>query len=172
MVNIFCSHSSKDASWIAPLKNVVESVGHSIYLFEDDQRPGEYVPQKLQQAIERADVMLVFLTPNSERSNYVHQEIGYALRDRKPIIPLVEVGVSSEVLALLEGREYIPFDRSNNPDTPSPEVYAALLGRLHKYAVDKRVENVLAFILFAAVCLGLMYLVGPLVVPELFTRNT
>lgn len=167
MVNIFCSHSSKDASWIAPLKNVVESVGHSMYLFEDDQQSGEYVSQKLQRAIEKADVMLVFLTPNSEHSNYVHQEIGYAMRDRKPIIPLVEVGVSSQVLAMLEGREYIPFDRSSNPDTPSPEVYSALLGRLHKYSVDKTTEGVLTAILFAAVCLGIMYLI----IPGFFTSD-
>ena len=129
-----------------------------MYLFEDDQRPGEYVSQKLQQAVEKADVMLVFLTPNSERSNYVHQEIGYALRDRKPIIPLVEVGVASKVLAMLEGREYIPFDRSSNPDTLSPEVYSALLGHLHKYAMDKMMETVLAAMLIAAICLGVMYL--------------
>ena len=158
MVNIFCSHSSKDTSWIAPLKSVVESVGHSMYLFEDDQRPGEYVSQKLQQAIEKADVMLVFLTPNSERSTYVHQEIGYAVRDRKPIIPLVEVGVSSKVLSMLEGREYIPFDRSSNPDTPSPEVYSALLSYLHKYAMDKMMETALAVLLFAAICVGVIYL--------------
>lgn len=43
-------------------------------------------------------------------SPFVHQEIGYARKAKKLIIPLVEPGISSSQLAMLQGLEYIPFD--------------------------------------------------------------
>lgn len=43
-------------------------------------------------------------------SPFVYQEIGYARKAKKLIIPLVEPGISSSQLAMLEGLEYIPFD--------------------------------------------------------------
>src|SRR5713101_7620563 len=98
MLNIFCSHSEKDFQWIAPLKKVVEAIGFSLYFFEDDHQPGASVADKLQKAIQKADVVVVFLTRNSESAPYVHQEIGYALRAKKPIIPLVESGTSAKAL--------------------------------------------------------------------------
>ena len=58
--------------------------------------------------------MVVLLTPNSEYSPYVQQEIGFAEAKDKPVIPLVQPGVSQRCLAMLEGTEYIPFD----PDNP------------------------------------------------------
>ena len=104
--------------------------------------------------------MMVFLTPNSEKSNYVHQEIGYAIRDNKPIIPLVEVGVSSEVLGLLEGRECIRFDRSSNPEVLSPEAYAALLSYLRKYGIDKMFEAIMIALLIVLLSFGVYYLIS------------
>jgi hypothetical protein len=131
-----------------------------MYLFEDDQQPGEYIAQKLQSAIKRSDIMMVFLTLNSENSNYVHQEIGYAIRDNKPIIPLVEGGVSSQVLGMLEGKECIRFDRSGNPDVLSPEAYAALLSYLHKYGIDKMLETIMIALLIVLLGFGVYYLIS------------
>lgn len=49
----------------------------------------------------------------SQHSQYVHQEIGVAEGLNKLIVPLVEVGIDSNRLAMLESREYIPFDKHN-----------------------------------------------------------
>jgi hypothetical protein len=40
----------------------------------------------------------------------VQQEIGYALRSQRPLIPLVEKGVDPKNLGALQGREYIEYD--------------------------------------------------------------
>jgi hypothetical protein len=50
------------------------------------------------------------LTRNGIRSNWVQQEIGYALKIGKPLIPLVEKGVSQKDLAALQGKKYIEYD--------------------------------------------------------------
>jgi hypothetical protein len=62
--------------------------------------------------IEQADCVVVLLTQNGIRSNWVQQEVGYAIKANKLIIPLVEKGVDPKDLAALQGREYIEYDPS------------------------------------------------------------
>ncbi len=42
----FCSHNKQDASLIFPLKHLIEAIGHSMYLFEDDQQTEMYTDSK------------------------------------------------------------------------------------------------------------------------------
>ena len=46
------------------------------------------------------------------RSNWVQQEIGYAMKSKIPIIPIVEKGVKPKELGSLQGKEYIEYDPS------------------------------------------------------------
>ena len=55
--------------------------------------------------------MLVLWTRNSKHSAYVNQEIGYAEKCSKRIVPLVEEDVTPE--GFLEGREYASFNEYN-----------------------------------------------------------
>lgn len=160
MVTIFCSHSSNDISMVASLKEMIEAMGHSMYLFEDDQRPGEYVAHKLQEEMRNADAMIVFLTRNSEGSVYVQQEIGYASGVNKPVIPLVELGVPHSALGMLEGREYIRFDRSDNPEEITLGLCSSLLSYLNKLDMDKMVRTIVMSLMIAALCIGIVYLLS------------
>jgi hypothetical protein len=56
----------------------------------------------------------VLLTPNSQFSPYVQQEIGFAKARNKLVIPIVQNETSHSGLAMLEGIEYIQFD-PNDP---------------------------------------------------------
>ena len=171
---IFCSHSSKDMELVRPLQERIEAMGWELYLFEDDKQPGEYVASKLQQAIERANVVLVLLTHNSKQSIYVHQEIGYASAQKKPIIPLVEHGVSKRVLGMLDGREYLSFQRGANSD----EMLASVFESLEAYiaSIDGQMDLndvmrdvLIAFLVLAVLAIGVAYLTrsGPFSPPEL-----
>jgi hypothetical protein len=60
---------------------------------------------------------IVLITPRSYASAYVHQEIGYAEGAKKLIIPLVEKGTPKKALGMLEGREYVPFNRDSVDET-------------------------------------------------------
>ena len=107
---VFLSHSIKDAAWASWVKSRANDVGIEVYLFEHDPQPGNYIAEKVQQAIRASDAVMVLLTKHSEASSYVQQEIGFAQAALKPVVPLVWPGVQGKSLAMLEGKEYVPFD--------------------------------------------------------------
>jgi hypothetical protein len=108
--NVFLSHSSKDAQWAGWVKQEAAVVGIDVYLFEHDPQPGRYIAEKVQQAIRVCDAVMVLLTQHSESSPHVQQEIGFAQAAGKTIVPPVWPDVRSKSLAMLEGREFVPFD--------------------------------------------------------------
>ena len=114
MASIFFSHGSTDYPFGELFKNQLEQMDSRVYLYEHDQQPGQDVVSKIQKRIEDSDITFVLLTKQSQSSSWVHQEIGYAEGINKPVIPFVESGTDPNTLAMLAGKEYIPFD-SNNP---------------------------------------------------------
>ncbi len=109
----FLSHSSGDAELVRVLQESVSGLGIEVYLAEHDVRPGFQLGQKVQQEIEHSDAVIVLLTTAGADSAYVQQEIGYALKTRSPVIPLVERGLTPNKLAMLNGKEYIELDPKN-----------------------------------------------------------
>jgi hypothetical protein len=69
-----------------------------------------YISEKVKAQIGACDALVVLLTVNSQYSAYVQQEIGVAEGIRKLVIPIVQPGVNEKALAMLAGKEYIPFD--------------------------------------------------------------
>ena len=109
-LDIFFSHGTADREWVQRITGSIEGDDVHVYLYERDSRPGHAITEKLQHAIEACDILVVLLTRRSHSSAYVQQEIGFAEGKKKLIIPLVEKGVPKRSLAMLEGREYVPFN--------------------------------------------------------------
>lgn len=107
---VFISHSTRDQGLVIALANLLTKFGVEVFLAEWYLSPGEPLDKKVFSQIEKADCVVVLLTRNGIRSNWVHQEIGYAIKVGKPIIPLVEKGVTPKDLAALQGKEYIEYD--------------------------------------------------------------
>jgi len=126
MYQIFLSHSASDADWVLWLADEIRKIEIFPYVFEQDPQPGRYLSEKVQEAITASDSVVVFLTWNSHLAPYVQQEIGFAEGLKKLIIPLVQPGLDQRMFAMLQGREYIPFDFTN----PSMAV-ETLLNYLH-----------------------------------------
>lgn len=112
----FVSHSSADATLVAALRTHAAGLGIGIYLAEHDPQPGHQLSRKVQQEIERSHAVVVLLTDAAADSAYVQQEIGYALRCRKEVIPLVERGLPTGKQAMLQGLEHIELDPGNPDD--------------------------------------------------------
>lgn len=68
--------------------------------------------------IDNCDVALIILTQNGFDSNFVHQEIGYINKAKKPILQLVETGLHDKLTGFNFGRDLIIF----NPNSPLPEL--------------------------------------------------
>jgi hypothetical protein len=76
---------------------------------------------------------VVLVTDNSVNSQYVHQEIGYARKAKKLIIPVVQRGVTGEQLGMLQGVEYIAFDFAS-PHEGHAQLTAAMRRLAEKHA--------------------------------------
>lgn len=110
---VFLSHSGRDRQWVQWIEGNARTVGIQVWLYEHDPRPGVLIADKVKEQIRMCDALVVLLTENSRSSPYVQQEIGFAEACGKPIIPLIQPGIPSEALAMLEGREGVEFDFTN-----------------------------------------------------------
>ncbi|GAB3243100.1 toll/interleukin-1 receptor domain-containing protein [Nocardioides dilutus] len=109
-MRVFLSHATSDADLAAAVKSRLGAVGMQVYLAEHDNRAGENVHAKIQDRIKRSDIVIALLTPAADASRYVHQEIGFAVRAKKLIVPVVTPAVASAGLGMLDGTEYIVID--------------------------------------------------------------
>lgn len=108
---VFISHTKADIGIVKSLYSTLKQSGINVYVAEFHPDPGKRLSEKISENIESSDCVLVLLTQESVRSTWVQQEIGIAERANKLIIPVVERGV--RVSGILEGREYIKFDKEN-----------------------------------------------------------
>lgn len=111
---VFVSHSVRDQGLVIALSNLLSKFGVEVTVAEWYLVPGESIAKKVFRQIEKSDCVVGLLTQNGMRSNWVQQEIGYALKAKIPLIPLIEKGTDQKDLAALQGRKYIEYD----PDQP------------------------------------------------------
>lgn len=89
----------------------ITSLSINVYVAEWSVQPGQPLPEKVARNIDASDCILVILTQGGMRSEWVNQEVGYAKKAGKAIVPIVEEGV--EVKGFLQGLEHVPFHRNN-----------------------------------------------------------
>lgn len=118
---VFLSHSTKDRGLVIALANVLTKFGVEVSVAEWYLSPGEPLDKKVFAQIDTSDCVIVLLTRHGVRSPWVHQEVGYALKTGKPLIPLVEKVTDSKNLAALQGKEYISYD----PEKPEEALIKA-----------------------------------------------
>jgi hypothetical protein len=107
---VFISHSTRDQGLVISLVNLLSKFGMGVSVAEWYLTPGERLDKKVFDQIEKADCVVALLTRNGIRSNWVQQEIGYALKTKRIVFPLVEKGMAPGDLAALQGKEYIEYD--------------------------------------------------------------
>ena len=90
-MKVFISHSSSDAKLAKRVAAVLKEAGFQVW---DDTQilPGENWGEKLAEALQESEAMIILLTPASLHSQNISHEIGYALgkEDYKGrIIPVI-----------------------------------------------------------------------------------
>jgi nucleoside 2-deoxyribosyltransferase len=118
---VFLSHSTRDQGIVVSLANLLTKLGIEVSVAEWYLRPGSKLDEKVFGQIKESDSVVVLLTQDGTRSSWVNQELGYALGAGKPIIPLVEKGITQSQLASLQGKEYIEY----NPNQPQESLTKA-----------------------------------------------
>jgi hypothetical protein len=77
-MRVFISHASTDTKLARQVAEILRDAGFQVW---DDSQilPGENWGEKLAEALQESEAMVVLLTPNSIRSPNIKYEVGYAL---------------------------------------------------------------------------------------------
>lgn len=127
----FFSHSSQDKSALAKLKELfVSKTGGSIDVFLSSD--GQSIPfgrnwvHSVEQALDQAKLMLVFVTVDSLRSNWLYFESGYAYSKGIRVVPVslgVDLAAVGAPLSLLQGFNVTSEAGLNNIIAVANEVF-------------------------------------------------
>ena len=86
---IFIAHASEDDQLAYTVKNALRNIYEfRPYLAEDYKTPGGNFKLRIQQAIRSSRYFVVFLTENGMKSQWVNQELGFAVATKRKIIPI------------------------------------------------------------------------------------
>jgi TIR domain-containing protein len=157
MIQIFLSHNTRDRKWCEWLMRSAAAHGIKPYLAEHDVQAGGVLASKIERAIDESAAMIVLITNNSVNSGYVQQEVGYARKAKKLIIPVVQKGITGEQLGMLQGVEYIAFDFAS-PQEGHAQLTAAMRKLAEKHAKRSGDRDLVLAAAFACLLLLLITL--------------
>jgi hypothetical protein len=106
MSSVFMSYSREDGAFASILSDELEKRGLSV--FRDSAiSGGEDFSHQIREALQFADVVVVLLSSNSQRSRWIKDEVATALESRKKVIPvLLDAGAKENwVWPLLADRQ-------------------------------------------------------------------
>jgi hypothetical protein len=89
---VFISHAEADKEIAEKLAKQLENIGFSHFLAVEHVRWGEPLADRITDALSKSAIVVVIISPASLKSTWVHFEIGYAMGERKQILPYVTTG--------------------------------------------------------------------------------
>ena len=98
-MKVFISHAHTDEPLVKKIAAFLEEAGLEVWDANREILPGDNWADKVAQALQESEAMVVLLTPDALRSSWVRREIEYALGEpgyRKRLIP-VFVGDQTEL---------------------------------------------------------------------------
>ena len=87
------------------------------FVAEYKQEAGTELWEKIQRMIEKSYVIIVLLTIDGVKSNWVKREVTIAKTLDKKFIPVVETGVKDDIPIPLRELEYVSFSKENPIET-------------------------------------------------------
>lgn len=119
---IFFSHSAKDRNVILPIKEkLIKITSGVIQIFMSSD--GQSIPfgnnwiHKIEDGLNNAKIMFVFVTPTSIESGWIYFEAGFAYSKGIDVIPVgvgIDIGSIRPPLSLLQGFNITSSESLNN----------------------------------------------------------
>ena len=111
-MRVFISHAAPDQMVARDLAKRLRTEGLEVWESDDDIQPGDNPARKMADALATADVLLVLVSPDSVKSQWVRREIDYALGSKRlqnRLLPVV-VRSTDDVPWILERLELVRID--------------------------------------------------------------
>jgi predicted nucleotide-binding protein len=115
-MKIFVSHALTDKELLNRLSHSLNPYGIKLFIAEHYISMTQTITQKIEKMIDQCDAALILLTQNGFNSNFVHQEIGYIKKAKKPSLNVVEDGFEDKITGFIYGNDYVKYD-PKNPDS-------------------------------------------------------
>lgn len=134
---IFLSHSSYDKSIVVSIAMDLKEKGFNPWIDCFDILPGESIIEKINQGLDDAEFLLLFLSKNSVRSNWVLKEWETMLWDEiyNNKIKIIPIKLDDcEVPKILKTKKYIDF--SNDYNTGFYEIVNTIKQYLERSSTD------------------------------------
>ena len=77
--DVFLSHSAKDKAVVRPLAERLKKDGLRVWFDEWEIRPGDSIPAKIEEGLERSRVLVRCMSANAFSSDRARLESGYQL---------------------------------------------------------------------------------------------
>ena len=151
-MKVFISHSMKNPQLLQALHHIAASQGIHPLIAEHSVDVKNTITVKIQQMIQGSDLVLVILTQEGFNSNFVQQEIGYAV-DKKPMLIVVERGFETKIAGFIYGRDPVILD----PWNPQP-AYARIQQVLAEQKQKKEQQESIGKLILAG--LGIFFFVA------------
>jgi hypothetical protein len=103
----FISYSREDSEFALRLAQDLKAAGAPVWLDQLDLKPGTSWDNSIEDALMDAPEMLVILSPTSVRSENVRDEISYALKQGKTVVPVLYM--ECVIPLRLERKQHIDF---------------------------------------------------------------
>jgi formylglycine-generating enzyme required for sulfatase activity len=130
-MRIFLSYASEDRTRVEPIRYALGEQGHDVFYDREDLKPGEAFDTKIRAAIERCDLFVCFLTPNTvDAGSYTLNELAVAERRW----PLADGRVLPVILADVPRKDIPAYLRSVTCLTPVGNVTASVSDAVHTLA--------------------------------------
>lgn len=150
--HIFLSYSSKDIETAKKLQNYFSQIYNvKVFLAETELIIGK-LSTTIIQTIRKSDLFLVLYSKNSHNSTYVQQEIGIAIDQNKPIIPILLDSLAKPD-AMLQGINYLTIYDETKKQEQMPKLYNYIVQESTKKAQGQA-------ILVLGAIIGLGYLLS------------
>lgn len=144
MIRLFISHSSKDKDKIVrPLVKSLQKHNINIWYDEKDILDGDSISQAVFRGLKSSQFVILIITQNVWKSNWVWLESGGYLLKQRPVIPILW-GITHEEFAMkfpfLADKKYILAD-INNSDYGIENVSTRLQERVQQFKIQNLIEE-------------------------------
>ncbi|HWN67828.1 MAG TPA: toll/interleukin-1 receptor domain-containing protein [Haliangium sp.] len=111
--DVFVSHSSVDKPWVRALSGDLARYGVSVWVDEEQIRPGAAIVDALEQALEVCRAVALVVAPESMASGWVreeyHRAVALALRKDRPLQLIPVLLRAAELPGFLASRSWVDF---------------------------------------------------------------